>query len=85
MKTYEFDVFLKDVSEITEDQADALFAAGCDDGTPASCDGLAWIHFDREEVSLEEAIRSAIAQVQSSGLTVSKIELDASSAVSLGV
>src|SRR5947207_12253914 len=48
MKTYEFDVVVKDASEITDDQADALFAAGCDDGTPASCNGLAWIHFDRE-------------------------------------
>jgi len=38
MKTYEFNVVLKDVSEVTDDQADRLFKAGCDDGTPASCD-----------------------------------------------
>lgn len=85
MKTYEFDVFLKNASEITEEQADLLFAAGCDDGTPTSSNGLAWVHFDRESVSLEEAIRSAISQVQSAGFNVSKIELDAESAVSLGV
>jgi hypothetical protein len=84
MRTYELDVVLKDVSEITDEQADALFAAGCSDGTPASCDGLAWVHFDREAVSLEDAIRSAISQVQSTGLRVSKVELDANSAVSLG-
>jgi hypothetical protein len=82
MKTYEFDVFLLDISEITDDQADALFAAGCDDGTPTSCDGRAWIHFYREADSLEEAIRLAISQVRLSGLSVSKIELDANSAVS---
>ena len=81
MKTYEFDLLLKDVLEVTDDQADALFAAGCDDAAPASCNGIIWIHFDREAPSLEEAIRSAIAQVQSAGFTVSKIELDVASAV----
>ena len=84
MKTYEFDVVLKEVAEVTDDQADALFAAGCDDGTPVCCNGQAWIHFDRETTSLEEAIRSAIAQVQSAGFRVAKVELDANSAVSLG-
>ena len=84
MKTYEFDVVLKNVSEVTDDQADQLFAAGCDDGTPAACDGVAWIHFDREAASLEEAISSAIAQIQAAGLRVSKVELDGDAAVSLG-
>ena len=31
-----------------------MFAQGCEDGTPASSDGLAWIHFDREAPSLED-------------------------------
>jgi hypothetical protein len=84
MKTYEFDVILKDVTEVTDDQADELFAAGCDDGTPAACAGVAWIHFDREAASLEEAISSAIAQIQAAGLRVAKVELDGDAAVSLG-
>jgi len=84
MKTYEFDVVLKDVSEVTDDQVDELFAAGCTDATPASCAGAAWIHFDREAASLEAAISSAVAQVQAAGLQVSKVELDADAAVSLG-
>ena len=83
MKAYEFDVVLKDVSEVSDDQADALFAAGCDDGTPASCDGVAWIHFDRQACSLEEAIRSAVAQVQTAGFAVSKVELDLDAAAAL--
>src|SRR6266511_1563271 len=62
MKTYEFDVLLKDVAEITDEQADAIFAAGCDDGTPTCCNGLAWVHFDRDASSLEDAIRAAIVQ-----------------------
>jgi hypothetical protein len=84
MKTYQFDVALKDVSEVTDEQADLLFAAGCDDGTPASCNGLAWIHFDREATSLEEAIFSAMGQVQAAGFVVSKVELEADAAVALG-
>jgi hypothetical protein len=84
MKTYEFDVLLKDTKEVTDDQADALFAAGCEDGTPASCDGSAWVHFDREAPSLEDAIRSAVAQVQAAGLRPSRVELDADAAVSFG-
>src|SRR5437868_10102433 len=74
MKSYEFDVLLKGVAEISDEQADALFAAGCDDGTPASCAGRAWVHFDREAPSLEEAIRSAVGHVQSAGFEVSKVE-----------
>jgi hypothetical protein len=85
MKTYEFDVILKDVSEITDDHADALFAAGCDDATPVSRAGVAWLHFDRQAAALEEAIRSAIVQVRTAGLGVAKVELDAEAAVSLNV
>jgi len=84
MKTYEFDLVLNELSEISDDQADALFAAGCDDGTPARSNGTAWIHFHREAASLEAAIRSAVAQVQSTGLSVAKVEIDVDAAVSLG-
>jgi len=84
MKNHEFDVVLKDVAEVTDDQADALFAAGCVDGTPACSNGMTWIHFDRESSSLEDAIRLAVVQVQAAGFRVSKIELDAVSAVSQG-
>src|SRR6059058_3452349 len=30
MRTYEFDMVLRDLSEVSDDQADALFAAGCE-------------------------------------------------------
>ena len=84
VKTYEFDVVLKDESELTDDQANGLFAAGCDDGTPTSCDGVAWVHFDREAASLEGAIFSTVGQIQAAGFVVSKVELDMHAAVSLG-
>jgi hypothetical protein len=84
VKTYEFNVLLKSVAEITDEQADALFSAGCDDGTPASSGGLAWIHFDRHANSLEEAIHSAVEQVQSAGLVVAKVELEVKAPIPLG-
>jgi hypothetical protein len=84
MKPYEFDVVLTDVAELSDEQVDALFAAGCDDGTPVTCDGTTWVHFDRNADSLEEAIRSAVVQVRSAGLAVSKVALDVNAAVALG-
>ncbi len=77
MKIYEFNVVLKDTTQVTDDQADALFHAGCQDGTPASSNGTAWVHFDRKAVSLEEAFRSAIGQIQAAGFATAKIEIDA--------
>ncbi len=83
MRMYAFDVILKDVHEVTEAVAGRLFGAGCDDGTPASCDGVAWIHFDREAGSLEEAILSALAQVHAAGFKASKVEMDVQTTVAL--
>jgi hypothetical protein len=76
MKLYAFDVVLKDISEVTDDLANRLFTAGCEDSTPSSCNGVAWVHFDREADSLEEAIRSAVEQVQRAGLRVAKVEVE---------
>jgi hypothetical protein len=84
MKTYQFDVVLCGLQEITDEQADILYEAGCDDGSPASCNGVAWVHFDREASSLEEAIHSALTQVKAAGFNVAKVELDRDAALSLG-
>ncbi len=42
---YEFQVILKEGTEITEELADRLFAAGCDDGTPGTFCGVPCISF----------------------------------------
>jgi len=78
MRTHEFDAVLNDVEELNDHQANALFSACCDDGTAVCSRGVAWVHFDREAASLEEAIRSAIARVESAGLRVSRVRLDPS-------
>jgi len=75
MNKYEFTLLLKGSLELTEEIADELFAAGCDDGTPGTCNGVFSIDFHRKATSLEEAIRSAIANVKSAGYEVERVEL----------
>ena len=74
---YDFTVVLKGAPELTEQLADDLFAAGCDDGSPGMCCGITSIDFHRDAPSLEHAIRSAIANVTAAGCIVERIEIDA--------
>lgn len=76
MKTYHFKLVLADMSEVTDEQGDALYEAGCDDGTIVSRDGVALIRFSRESSSLEEAINSAAANVQTAGFEVGHVEVE---------
>ena len=68
MVKYEFALILKRQYELTEEIADELFEAGCNDGTPGICNGVFSIDFCRDGDSLEAAIRSAIADVKSAGV-----------------
>ena len=77
MTKYEFTLILKGALELTEDIADALFEAGCDDGTPGTCEGVFSIDFHREAESLEKAIQSAIASVKTAGYQVERVEIAA--------
>lgn len=77
MQNYDFTVVLRGMSEIDDDLAEALFEAGCDDGTPFSSQGVAAIGFSREADSLEAAIRSAIADVQKTGCTADSVKIEA--------
>lgn len=77
MAKYEFTLILKGSPELTEEMADALYEAGCDDGTPGTCNGVFSIDFHREADSLESALRSAIANVKSAGYEVARVEIEA--------
>jgi hypothetical protein len=81
MRIYDFTLVLSSGIELTEDLSEALFVAGCDDGSPGSCGGIVTIDFHREADSLEAAIRSAIADVQKAGCTVAKAEIEADAPV----
>jgi hypothetical protein len=77
MTKYEFTLILKGVPELSEEIADALYEAGCDDGTPGTCNGVFSIDFHRNASSLEAAIQSAIANVKSAGYQVERVEITA--------
>ena len=76
MTMYEFTLILTGGPELTDDLCDALFAAGCDDATPSSSGGVARMVFHRVADSLENGIRSAIANVQAAGCQVEYLEMD---------
>ena len=76
MSKHEFALILKGQYELTEESADELFEAGCNDGTPGICKGVFSIDFHREGDSLESAIRSAIADVKSAGYEVERAEIE---------
>ena len=59
---------------MTEEISNALFEAGCDDGTPFSSEGVAAVGFTREATSLEQAVRSAISDIQKAGYGIERVE-----------
>ncbi len=77
MPTFDFKLVLDQV-EIDEAQADALYAR-CKDGTLVTAGSVTYMDFDRQANSLDEAVRSAIADVNAAGYHVARIEIDADS------
>ena len=76
MNTYDFQIILAAGTDMSEELADRLFEAGCDDGTPGECCGVPVIGFSREAESLESAIRSAVADVQKTGCVVERVQIE---------
>ena len=75
-REFEFELVMEGRHELTDELADALFDAGCDDGTPATVDGILRIGFTRESSSFEEAVLSAVRNAESTafGLRTSRVE-----------
>ncbi len=75
---YDFTLILSGVDDITEEVCNALYEAGCDDATPGMREGVVFLDFTREANSCEEAIASAIRNVESAGVgaTVTRVEPD---------
>ena len=75
-KTYGFTVVLK-ARTLTDEECDALYEAGCDDGTIVTRNRVTFIAFDRKADSLEQAIRSATANVRAAGFEIERVEMPA--------
>ena len=72
MKEHDFTVVLN--TDPDEEAADRLYGT-FDDGTISTISGVPQIHFHRQASSLEEAIRSAIANIRSVGFGVLRVEI----------
>lgn len=73
MKEHRFTLILR--ADPSEEEADKLYGI-VSDGTLSTIAGVPQIHFHRDAGSLEEAIRSAIADVRSAGFDVSRVEIE---------
>jgi hypothetical protein len=73
MKEHQFTLILS--ADPNEDEADSLYGI-INDGTLSTIAGVPQIHLHREAPSLEEAIRSAIADVRSAGFDVARVEIE---------
>jgi hypothetical protein len=75
-KTHAFSVVLS-TPKLSAEECDALYEAGCDDGTIVTRNRVTFIAFDRKAASLEQAIRSATGSVRAAGFDVELVELHA--------
>jgi len=74
MQTHSFTLILEGAT--SEEMADALFEAGCDDASLSESCGVTRLEFDRDSETFEAAVTSAIANTQSAGVRVLRIEPD---------
>jgi hypothetical protein len=77
MPVHDFTLVVAGLDPESEELADALFEAGCDDATFGSVDSVGYGDFHREAPTAAEAIDSAIRAVESVvGLGVLRVEPD---------
>ena len=76
MKKHEFTLVLEAPTGLDAGLEDALYEAGCDDALLSFRSGIAYLDFEREAENLENAIISAIDQVEriGFGLSVKRVE-----------
>jgi len=73
MRIYEFTIRVEGIDPDAADLEDRFYEAGCDDATISVYDGNINIEFYRESNSLAAAIKSALKNVLSAGVTITTI------------
>lgn len=71
MSEFDFALIVSGVPELTEDVANSLFEAGCDDATVSMQYGLLYLEFSRSAPTRQEGIASAIRDITSADIGVS--------------
>lgn len=67
-QSFQFTLVLKNVTENTDGLEDSLYEAGCDDALINFRNNAVFLDFDRESNSFEEAVISAIKQVETASI-----------------
>lgn len=65
--TYSFTVQVSGLDLTGDRYEDALYTAGCDDALVAVVEGTLFLDFNRDAPSFDEAVSSAIRNVQNAG------------------
>ena len=74
VSAFAFTLIVEGADPQSAEVADALFEAGCDDALVGHSEGVQFLDFDREANSIEEAVLSAVADVESvEGLKVAHL------------
>src|ERR1700722_3525504 len=73
---HEFTLILSGVPELTREVLEAFYEAGSDDALIGIRDGIAFAEFCREADSFQEALLSAIRDVEQAGAKVEHVEPD---------
>ena len=74
MPAFTFTLIVEGPDPQAAETIDALFEAGCDDALVGRSDGVQYLDFDREANCLEEAVLSAVSDIESvEGLEVVRI------------
>ena len=74
-KTYTFTLALEGVDHHTPNLDDVVFQAGCDDALLYSRNGGVFLDFEREGSSFEEAVNSAINDLENASLVAKLIKI----------
>lgn len=76
MDSHEFAIIATGLDPLDQDFEDRFFEAGCDDATIAVQRGAIVVEFDRQHLSLADAISSAMRDVRAAGAEVLRVEPD---------
>lgn len=76
MREFDFALVLGGITELTPEVEKAFFEAGCDDATISVTYGRIWMEFSRSAPSYDEAIVSAIRDVNKTGVGARVLRVD---------
>jgi hypothetical protein len=76
MTRYAFSVVLRDQTNATEELANRIYQAGCDNSIVCTNKGVVIVHFDQESPSFADAMRSASRQLVTAGYAIDRVEID---------